>query len=467
MRVSFILLLAFGLASVVALAETRVVALPGVPLCGDGLPYSAPQAALDEAAPGDRVVLCAGTYKGGLRVDRSVTLEALNATHDAVIVTPGNRPGVEVRADGVTLRGLRVRGGIPGAEGSIDLRGNFPVVEDNVVENDTAAGILAMDGRNATFRSNAARNNTHGIRLVNFSGSLVTGNHLTGNRIHGVSVEQSPHSRVVGNRFETENAAVMLIRSNDARVADNRANFTHCYGFGIHESSGAIIENNTFGYSLVFGGYIVGYSRNNQVLRNEFHGSMWGHGLYIGSPGNILRDNHIHDNAGHGIWISWFQGEHGRVPRYPGEEEQFMSTEPFKPQFLPVGTLVQGNRVENNGKNGILANMAHGALLANNTVRGSKLGGINVTGATDIRIENNVLESNGQASIRLDGVRGGILAGNRLPGPVSSEVSLVESQATVDGQSMSSLAAPRTPAFGVLEALLAFAAAAAAGVRKR
>ncbi len=86
----------------------------------------------------------------------------------------------------------------------------------------------------------------------------------------------------------------------------------------------------------------------------------------MGSTNVVFRNNFVHHNAADGIWY-----DSGNV-----------------------GVLIEGNRVEDNGREGISHEVGGSAIIRNNTVRRSKSSGIFVATSKDTEIYGNTLEDN-------------------------------------------------------------------------
>ena len=79
-----------------------------------------------------------------------------------------------------------------------------------------------------------------------------------------------------------------------------------------------------------------------------------------------FRNNFVHHNIGAGIW-------------YDGDN---------------TGALIEGNRVEDNGRNGIFYEVSSGGIIRNNTVRRSADTGVFISTSKNAEIYNNTLENN-------------------------------------------------------------------------
>jgi parallel beta-helix repeat protein len=80
----------------------------------------------------------------------------------------------------------------------------------------------------------------------------------------------------------------------------------------------------------------------------------------------VFRNNFVHHNAADGIWYDTGN----------------------------VGVLVEGNRVEDNGREGISHEVGGSAIIRNNTIRRNKSSGIFVATSKNTEIYGNTLEDN-------------------------------------------------------------------------
>ena len=113
------------------------------------------------------------------------------------------------------------------------------------------------------------------------------------------------------------------------------------------------------------GGYVGQYAHNTTFDNNEI---AWnGPEQKVSESANVtFRNNFVHENANDGIW-------------YDSNN---------------TGALIEGNRVENNGRNGIFFEISNGATIRNNTLRGNAEDGVLISVSQNAQIYNNLLEAN-------------------------------------------------------------------------
>jgi parallel beta-helix repeat protein len=154
---------------------------------------------ISAADPGDTVIVCEGTYDGGVTVNKSITIEGRAEADRADIIVEAASDGFVVTADDVTIRHMYFAGGtgdgiyvtadqatIQDVEAvewdtGIFLDGSSDsLVEDSDVD-DNNTGIGAIGGGDNVIRNNVAGDgNGTGVWIEDEDVDLVAGNDLAG-----------------------------------------------------------------------------------------------------------------------------------------------------------------------------------------------------------------------------------------------------------------------------------------------
>lgn len=207
--------------------------------------------AIASADAGDVLLLGRGTYRGGVVIDRSLTL---SGDGNATVMGDGTGTVITVDAPDVLISGLVVTGsgsshetldsGIKLTKKARDAR-----VEDNTVRGNLH-GIDIHGARNAIVADNLiigrddrrmnARGN--GIYVWNAPGAVVENNTVRGGR-DGIFVNSSRKNSFRYNRFEDLRFAVHYMYANDSEVIGNHSIGNHL-GYAIMFSSRLRIEGN-------------------------------------------------------------------------------------------------------------------------------------------------------------------------------------------------------------------------------
>ncbi|MEO8351048.1 MAG: NosD domain-containing protein [Chthoniobacteraceae bacterium] len=237
------------------------------------------QQQIDAATPGTTITVPAGTYEGALVIDKPLTL--IGTTFPTI---QGNGTGkvVHIAAEGVALRGFRIRG------------------SGLALSKDDAAIFVTAD--RATIADNVIEESLHGIYLKKANDCRVLNN-----RIHGkttIARESGPIEQGIGVALE-DCAAGSL-------VANRRGNGIHQWNCNGNEIAGneiteardgiyfsftnhAIVRGNTI-HHVRYGLHYM-YSDDNLFVGNTFSDNAAGAALMF-SKRLVVRDNHFLSNRG-------------------------------------------------------------------------------------------------------------------------------------------------------------------------
>ncbi|RCX32332.1 nitrous oxidase accessory protein [Thioalbus denitrificans] len=213
------------------------------------------EAALQDAAPGDTVLLDPGTFTVNLRVDRPLVLEGRPGA-----VLDGDRRGrvVTIAAPEVTLRGLEIR------RSGIDLT----AMDAGVFVERAGAGARILD--------NTLARSLFGIWVDGAPGVLVRGNRIQGepelrsqDRGNGIHLFNTRDSRVEGNEIWEARDGIYIDNSADCILERNRI---HHLRYGIHymySHDNTVRDNLTWETRT---GYALMQSRSLTVTGNRSEG---------------------------------------------------------------------------------------------------------------------------------------------------------------------------------------------------
>jgi nitrous oxidase accessory protein len=294
-------------------ADTRVIQ-PGDPL----------QAAIEQAGPGDSLILQAGVHKGPVVIDRPLSLLGEPA---AIIDGQGVGRVVTIAAPDVTLRLMTIRnsGDSLATEDSgvfVTPEGDRALVEENLLEGNLI-GVYLKGPDDARVRNNKiiGSKNPHvndrgnGVQLWNTPGSIVEGNDISFGR-DGIFVTTSRNNVFSDNVLRDLRFAVHYMYTNDSTVRGNDSSGNHV-GYALMYSSGLNIRNNISDHdrdrglflnyandSAISGNRVIGaekcffiYNANmNQISDNYFSSCDIGIHFTAGSEGNDVHGNAFVEN---------------------------------------------------------------------------------------------------------------------------------------------------------------------------
>lgn len=308
--------LAFGAFRALARPATRVTLVVGS--ADDNGPATLRQALLD-AQPDDVITFDPNVFPP--TTPMTITLAnplpgisqdglALDAS-DAGVVVDGNAvggemvPGLDIEADGVTMRGLQ----IVGFSGyGIELHG-----QNNVIGGDPSLGdgplgqsnLLSDNGQSGIglFGAETLSNTVNG----NLIGTDPTGQFAWGNQRDGVHINGAHHNLIAGNVIGgNQGAGIQICCTSDSAYNTVRDNL-----IGVGSDGQTPLPNFWKGIVISDGanGNTIG---PGNVIANNSGGGI---GIIRGfAPGNTILDNSIYDNQENGIALRNENLELVRVP---------------------------------------------------------------------------------------------------------------------------------------------------------
>ncbi len=257
-------------------------------------------ALIDAAQPGTTVVLPAGTYEGSLVINKPVVVDGRGET---TIDGLGEGTVVEIRAAGVTVRDLHVRGS--GTRVETEPAGIRSMAPETVIEGcrveDALFGIDLKGAADSTVRGNCVVGKDldpgrrgDGIRLWWSHGCLIEANTVSNSR--DMVFWYSEDLVIRDNRVDTSRYGLHFMYSHNTTLSGNvlRANSVGIY---LMYSNNITLEHNTLVNNRGASGYGLGLKdcdgivvRSNAMLANRV-------GAYIdNSPSSVDSTGLIEDN---------------------------------------------------------------------------------------------------------------------------------------------------------------------------
>jgi len=306
---------------------TALLAAAGVLIVSPAGPYRTITEALERAAPGDRIVVRAGTYREPLlRITKRLELIG----EGGPVLIGGAHGVIEILADSVTVRGLVIQGVEPSP---LEDRAGIRIreagacrIEDNVFR-DTFFAVYAEQARDCAVLRNRivgpsrkGIGSGNGIHLWRSVRMRIEGNDVSGHR-DGMYLEFSPHAVLRGNtstgnaryglhfmrsdtcryernRFERNGAGVAVMYSRGVRMTENRfeRNWgSAAYGLLLKDISDGEIRDNQFIRNTV--GLYLEDSNRNQVSGNTFAGNGWAIKVMANATENRFAANQFQGNT--------------------------------------------------------------------------------------------------------------------------------------------------------------------------
>ncbi len=255
---------ALGAFFVVSLVVTAFLTTPVCLMAGPGTAYPTLESALRAAQPGCTVVLLSGEYRENVTVRKEVRILprsevtfvyftqgnpggppfavfAARARPVTLIAADPERPALEIRAQGVEIRGLRVRGGSEGirvyntrdvrlvrnrithaSRAGIALLGTQRIVVSYNEIAQSPVGLLVENSRENALYKNRLRGNAQGIVLRGSRENRVARNVVEASREDGILLESSDRNELVQNAIERNARGLSLLASTQNVLRENR-----------------------------------------------------------------------------------------------------------------------------------------------------------------------------------------------------------------------------------------------------
>ncbi|MDH5765491.1 MAG: nitrous oxide reductase family maturation protein NosD [Gammaproteobacteria bacterium] len=286
------------------------------------------QKIIDEAKKGDVIVLEPGVYKGAVIIEKPITIDGQGK---AVIDAGGKGSVVYLDTDGAVIRNLHLTNSGSShndIDSGIQVRGNFNVIKDNIIDN----CLFGVDLQQSEF--NVVRRNEISSKPVDLGmrGDAIRlwysfGNKITHNYIHDsrdtvvwyskdnvISHNKSTRGRyalhfmyaqynkIEHNKYWDNSVGIFLMYSDGVEIRNNEVSYANGatgVGIGMKESSEIVVVGNKLLYNAV-GFYMdvspfqpdtVNHVENNLVAFNNI-----GVRFLNDWPGNHFINNRFKSN---------------------------------------------------------------------------------------------------------------------------------------------------------------------------
>jgi parallel beta-helix repeat protein len=339
--------------------------------------FSSIQAAVLAAQPGDKILVCPGTYFESVLINKSDLRIEAQAAPD-VVVLQGTRAqpfGFHLlNTTGVLLQGFRVQGfgrgniRIEGSTAPLEGISSGNILRKNVTTDAGTDGIQVVNSSANVVEQNTSFNNLGassdgifvcGVPPIVFtdpctpsgaasSGNIIRHNQTSGNRF-GIHLNGTGPDNVVfrNETFDNRMAGISLLRSGQAEPG----------------GTGNVVFRNDSYRNGTRGIQNLGMSPGNVIENNRVFANNQG-GIFIGnSTGVTARNNRSENNIGFGIRL-----QNGAANNLVEKNEVFQNTQDGIQleggPLVVTNNFVQLNLIRQNLRDGIRAN----ALTAANTI---------------------------------------------------------------------------------------------------
>ncbi|MFK5891732.1 MAG: nitrous oxide reductase family maturation protein NosD [Pseudomonadota bacterium] len=236
------------------------------------------QPLIDKLSKGDTLVLPPGTYAGPITIEKGITLDGQNM----VIIDAGGKGSViYLDTDGATIKNLHLTNSGDfhnDLDSGVQVRGNFNVIKDNVIDN-CLFGVDLQQSENNIVRRNKISSKPFelGLRgdairlwysfyntisdnvidktrdmVVWYSKDNIIKNNKSSNGRYGLHFMYSQYNKVLNNEYHYNSVGIFLMYSDGVVIKNNiitHATGASGVGIGFKETSDIKVINNKILFS--------------------------------------------------------------------------------------------------------------------------------------------------------------------------------------------------------------------------
>jgi parallel beta-helix repeat protein len=306
------------------------------------------QDAINNASPGDRILVPEGVYYENIVVNKSVSIVG-ESEATTVIDGGGLGTAVKITADNVSLSGFTITNSSEKAsESGISIESSYDSVHENLIVN----------------------NGLRGVSLNNSFGSLVFNNIVATNGASGIYIYNSINNVFFNNTVSGNSGGIQS-------YASNNNNFTA----------------NAISHDLL-GGFYLFYSSHNSLYDNFISDNKnYGLNLDFSSDMNNVSDNVIVNNLGFGVSLSGVTGNFLRRNNMTGNQFNFYVV-PARPDLEDYLNDIDPSNTVNGEKIYVVTNEED---LTVDPVSYPNLGYLALINSTKVTVRGLNISDNGQA----------------------------------------------------------------------
>ena len=281
--------------------------------------YPPLQPLIDAAKAGDTVTPPPGTYAGPVTIEKAITLDG----QKKVTIDAGGKGSViHLDTDGAVIRNLHLTNSGEShndLDAGVQVRGNFNVIKDNVIDN-TLFGVDLQQSENNIVRRNTISSQPHelgmrgdSIRLWYSFKNKITDNII--DRSRDLVVWYSSDNIISRNKVTNGRYSLHFMYSRYNLIEDNDF-FNNAVGVFFMYSDGVVLRNNTITHAAGAIGVGIGFKETSGLTLENNKVMYCATGLYLDvSPyepdsTNLIKNNLI---AFNGIGVRFLNDWKGNI----------------------------------------------------------------------------------------------------------------------------------------------------------
>lgn len=370
--------------------------------------YDTIKEAVAMAKAGDTIVVCPGTYKENIELEKSITIRSVNGPDSTTVLANDSKDhAFEVTANYVTIDGFTVEGATGWWKSGIYLYcADYCNFTNNNCSNNRY-GIYGYESNNNSISNNTCTNNDRGIYLSNSVNNKLKGNIMVDNGIviEGDSLSDYTHEiyecntvngkrvyyrrGVEGVRIPDDAGQSILVGCKNVTIENQNLN-NASVGIEVAFSSFITIKNNSCKND--WKGIHLFCSNNNSISNNACSNNQYG--IHTSGSSNNNLSNNICSNNEYGIRT--IESSNNSV------YNNIYSNNDYGIYFSNSNNnAISNNNCTNNGDDGIYLYESNNNGMYNNNCTNNKEDGIDLYSASDNNILYNNASGNFQCGIAL------------------------------------------------------------------
>jgi len=322
--------------------------------------------------------------------------------YSSVIIIERNN--IVLDGAGYTLQGTKAL-----VSKGIELNGRSNVTIKNMKITALHTGITLYNSSYSSISgNNITDNNWHGISLGSSSNNnTISGNNITANNQYGITLYNSSYSSISRNNITNNGDGIDLgYSSNNNTISGN--NITN-NGHGVcldYSSNNNTISGNNITANNVEGVYLYSSSNNNSLSGNNVTNN--GHGIRLdySSNNNTISGNNVTNN-GHGVWFysSLYNSVSGNnITNNRGYGVYLDSSS---------NNSVSGNNITANTHEGVYLNYSSNNSVSGNNITNNEYG-VYLNYSSNNSVSGNNITANNQEGVYLNYSSYNSVSGNNI-----------------------------------------------------
>lgn len=242
------------------------------------------QPLIDALEPNAILMLEPGVYSGPVVIEDAITIDG---QHHATIDGLGESSVIFLDTDGATIKNLRITNSGTShndLDAGVQIRGNYNVVKDNVID-DSLFGIDLQQSESNIIRRNTISSKDanlgqrgDGIRLWYSFRNKIEDNVL--NKVRDMVVWYSADNTIKGNKGSESRYSLHFMYSKYNLVEDN-SYYNNTVGIFLMYSDGVVLRNNKIAHAAGPTGVGIGFKETSDLVIENNQILYCASGLYI------------------------------------------------------------------------------------------------------------------------------------------------------------------------------------------